>query len=426
MDVFWIGFVLVYILQAVFFAGLEVLNLKHLRQAGGGMPAAFEGFIDESKCRQTKEYVEDKAILNLVHQIAAEVVLFSILVSGILAEMDNILTMGIDGIVQRGLLFCLLPSVVLYLLGLPVSYLRTFVIEEKYGFNRTPPIRWVTDHLKAGVLSFAIVSFLLALVIWLVSTFQDYWWVLGFMVVSVVQVLISILYPCCIGPLFNRFVAIRDELLACRIRDLMERNEIRVRRILEVDAGTRSRHTNAYFTGLGRTKQIVLFDTLLETHPHDEILAVLAHEAGHFKGRHILKQLIVWEVALFLAFYFTGHLLKWPPVFTSFGFDPAHGYAGMLIIAVLWQKTGVFFVPLFLALSRHFEREADAFAARLVGTAVPLATAFKRMAAHNLSNLRPHPLYVVFHYSHPPLPERIELLERTFSEVGAFPDTLFR
>jgi STE24 endopeptidase len=178
-----------------------------------------------------------------------------------------------------------------------------------------------------------------------------------------------------------------------------------------MDAGIRSRHSNAYFTGLGKTKQIVLFDTLIEAHPPDEILAVLAHEVGHFKGRHILKQLIVSESCLLLGFFLTGRLLEWPPLTSSFGFEDAPQYAGLFILVVFWQKAGAFLMPLFMAQSRRYEREADAFSARMLGDASPLVTAFKRMAAHNLSNLAPHPLVVAFHYSHPPLAERIALLE---------------
>jgi STE24 endopeptidase len=296
-------------------------------------------------------------------------------------------------------------------IGLPFGYRGTFVVEERYGFNRTTRSRWIADHLKSGALSILIFCPLLMLVLWLIRTSPATWWIWAFGAVSAVQLLVVVLYPCCIAPLFNRFQPLEDRSLAEKVRDLMDRNGIVVKRILEMDAGTRSRHSNAYFTGLGRTKQIVLFDTLIEAHPHEEILAVLAHEVGHFKGRHILKQLVLSELGLLLGLYLTSRLLDWPPLTSAFGFENAPHHAGLFILVVFWQKAGAFLIPFFMAQSRRYEREADAFSARMLGTAAPLITAFQRMAAHNLSNLVPHPLYVAFHYSHPPLAERIEWLE---------------
>ena len=192
----------------------------------------------------------------------------------------------------------------------------------------------------------------------------------------------------------------------------MEHNGMRVKHLFQMDASLRSRHTNAYFTGLGKTKQVVLFDTLIEAHPRDEILAVLAHELGHFKGKHIIKGLFLFEVALLSGLAVTSLFLSWPPLYSAFGFVNAQPYAGLFVIGIFWQKVGFFLQPAAMALSRRFEREADRFAVRAMASSRPLAAALKRTAADNLSNLSPHPLYVRFHYSHPPLIERIERLER--------------
>ncbi len=411
MNVFWAFFVALYILHFLFFGGLEVLNLRYLRRMGTRCPEMFRGFIDEALYSKTVDYTRDRASLGLTHEIIAEVVLLAMIVSGFLAGVDEKLSEVFDSPIFRGLVFFLTPALILYLIGLPFSYRRTFVVEERYGFNRTTLSRWVADHLKSGALSILIFSPLLVLVLWFIKTYPATWWIWAFGAVSAVQLLVVVLYPCCIAPLFNRFQPLGDRSLAEKVQDLMDRNGIVVKRILEMDAGTRSRHSNAYFTGLGRTKQIVLFDTLIEAHPHEEILAVLAHEVGHFKGRHILKQLVLSEIGLLLGLYLTSRLLDWPPLTSSFGFENAPQYAGLFILMILWQKAGAFLMPLFMAQSRRYEREADACSASMLGAAAPLVTAFKRMAAHNLSNLVPHPLYVAFHYSHPPLAERIELLE---------------
>jgi STE24 endopeptidase len=416
MDSFRVVFIAVYILQFAFFVGLELLNLAHLRRVGAEVPGLFRGFIDEPRYGKIAEYTRSRAIPGLAHEMLEQASLFFMMISGFLVSLDGALASSIHNAALRGLFFILTPALLLHVLGLPFGYVQTFVIEENYGFNRTTRPRWVMDQLKMGVLSLMILSLLLLPILWLIQAFPAYWWLCGFVAVSLVQILIAVLYPRCIAPLFNRFEPIREGPLADKIRNLMQRNSIRVKRILEMNAGIRSRHTNAYFTGMGKTKQIVLYDTLLEAHPQEEVLAVLAHEVGHFKGKHVLKQLIISEVGLFVGFLLTGLLLQWPALYLDFGFDPSRHHAGFFILAVFWQKAGAFFLPFFMGLSRRFEREADVFAARMMGTARPLITAFKRMAAHNLSNLSPHPLYVIFHYSHPPLAERITLLENSFGK----------
>lgn len=415
MNLFRVLFVALYLLQFAFFAGLEVLNLRHLRRMGSRCPAVFRDFMDEALYRRTMDYTRDKTVLGLAREAVSETVLLAMIVTGFLAVMDARLWEVFASPGARGLLFFLIPGLILYVAGLPFAYRRTFVIEERYGFNRTTPARWVMDQVKGAVLSLIVFAPLLLMVLWLVRAHPEAWWIWAFGVVSTVHLLVAVLYPRCIAPIFNRFRPLQDRLLAEKVRELMERNGVRVERILEMDAGVRSRHSNAYFTGLGKTKQIVLFDTLMESHPHDEVLAVLAHEAGHFKRRHILKQLAASELALLLGFYGTARLLEWPALTSAFGFEQASHHAGLFILTVFWQKAGAFLLPLYMAQSRRFEREADAYSARMMGTAEPLVTAFKRMAAHNLANLAPHPLYVTFHYSHPPLAERIALLENVFS-----------
>jgi STE24 endopeptidase len=177
-----------------------------------------------------------------------------------------------------------------------------------------------------------------------------------------------------------------------------------------MDASKRSKHTNAFFIGLGRTKRIVLFDTLLASHTEEEILAVLAHEAGHWKRKHILRMLVPLEILSLVSFYIVATLLSWPLTYRTFGFQEPHAYIGLFLIGTFISLLGFFVGPLESALSRRFEREADDFALELTGTAEPMASALKRLASDNLANLSPHPLYAWFYYSHPPLVERIARL----------------
>jgi STE24 endopeptidase len=248
-------------------------------------------------------------------------------------------------------------------------------------------------------------------VLWTIRAFPNYWWFWAFLVVSLGRLCITVLYPILIAPLFNTFEPLKDRVLADKVEDLIERVDMKSKGIYQMDEGRRSSHSNAYFTGVGKTKRIVLFDTLLDSHDHDEILAVLAHELGHFTLKHIRTSLIIFIIATLVGLYVTDLVMRWNLFYLTFDIDPAKPYLALLIIGIFWQRAGYFLSPFSMALSRRFEREADAFAAKLLETPQPLVKALKGMAAHNLANLNPHPFYVWFNYSHPPLVERVRVLE---------------
>ncbi len=190
----------------------------------------------------------------------------------------------------------------------------------------------------------------------------------------------------------------------------MDKVGLKAKGIFEVDEGKRSKHTNAYFTGIGKTKRIVLYDTLLASHSDDEILAVLAHEIGHWKKKHILKQLMFMIPASLVLLYFVYLILGWLPLYTTFGVQTTV-YAGLFLVSLYLSSAGFFLSPIGAAIMRRYEREADRVACELTGTSVPMIEALTRLAKDNLANLHPHPLYVWFYYSHPPLIERIEYLQ---------------
>jgi STE24 endopeptidase len=230
------------------------------------------------------------------------------------------------------------------------------------------------------------------------------------MLVGGFELLLLWLFPVVIFPLFNKFDPIENKGLEEHIRTLMEKVGLRAKGIFKMDASKRSKHTNAFFVGIGRTKRIVLFDTLLASHTEDEIVAVLAHEAGHWKKKHVLRMLILLEILSFVSFYAVAKFLNWPLLYQTFGFQEAIVYVGLFLVGTFTSLLGYFAQPLESAVSRKFEREADDFALGLMKTAEPMCSALKRLAADNLANLSPHPLYAWFYYSHPPLVERIERL----------------
>jgi len=237
------------------------------------------------------------------------------------------------------------------------------------------------------------------------------WWFWAWVFFILFEIMLLWLYPVLIAPLFNKYEPIKDELLKEKITALLDKVGLKAKGIYQVDAGKRSRHTNAYFTGIGKSKRIVLYDTLLASHSPEEIIAVLAHEIGHWKKKHIIKQLFfmigVSLVLLYLVYLVVGS----PVLYSAFRIHHAPVYVGLFLVSLYLSALRFFLSPVTAAVMRRYEREADRMAFELTGNSQPMINALKRLAKDNLSNLHPHPFYVRFYYSHPPLIERIEFLQ---------------
>ncbi|MEW6111903.1 MAG: M48 family metallopeptidase [Thermodesulfobacteriota bacterium] len=415
-NVFSIAFLSLYLVQLLAAIWLDGLNLGRLRSLGADVPKAFDGFIDAERLKRITSYTRDNTKLHVVQRIVADAFLLAIIFSGALSALAGLVPAG--QFILSGTLFFVLLGLIFSAIGLPFDYYHTFVIEERYGFNRSTLGLWLADHLKSALLSIAIMILLVVPLLWAVQAFPFSWWLWGAAIVITGQLILSVLYPVLIAPLFNKFEPLQDEDLIREVEKLAHQAGMRPKGIYRMDAGRRSTHSNAYFSGIGRTKRIVLFDTLLEAHGRDEILAVLAHELGHYRGKHIIKSFLISAVGTFLAFYVTSLLMAWPAVNQAFAFDPSRPYLALFVIAITLQRAGFFLRPLAMALSRHFERQADSYAVKAIDKGRPLALALKKMASHNLSNLTPHPLYVRFHYSHPPLVERVGRIDALGRESG--------
>jgi STE24 endopeptidase len=403
---------------------LERLNQGSIRANLQTVPGEFVGYVDAGLMARSARYSLARSRAGMIAEVVSQAALLVLVLSGVLGALDARLSAWRLPVVWSGLAFFLVPGAMFYLLRLPFSYYQTFVLEEKFGFNRSTLKLFLMDHVKAGLLAALMFSLLLSAILWLIELTPASWWIWAFLTVSLVHILLVELYPVLIAPLFNKFEPIRDLELAAKITAVMQGHGIIIKRILQMNAGVRSRHTNAYFTGLGKAKTIVLFDTLLESHPHEEILAILAHEVGHFKRKHVLKDVVLFEVLLFAGFYVTHLLLNWPVLYSAFGFASLSSYVGLFLIGIFWQQAGLFLQPLFTAISRHFERDADRFAVRMVKSAEPMIASIRRLAVDNLSNLTPHPLYVRFHYTHPPLIERVRLLQQAARDAAQADRTL--
>ncbi len=390
---------------------LEALNLSHLQAEGGKVPAGFKSVIDEHKLERITNYTIDKSLVGIIRTVIIDLIVYGLIIAGFFVMLDRWVADLAADYFLAGTGFFIALALLFFVLDIPFDLFNTFVVEQEYGFNRAGPGLWLTDNLKGLGISILLIAVTIPPILWLIRTFPEWWWILGFAFAVVIQLCLTVLYPVLIAPLFNKFEPLDDERLAEKVENLVRRVGFKPRGVYRMDAGRRSAHSNAYFTGLGKTKRIVLFDTLLESHTHDEILAVLAHEAGHFKRKHILKSFLLSAVVMFVGFYVTYALLNWAAIYRTFHANFTHPWIGLFLIGIFLRRVGFAVRPVASALSRKFERESDDFAAELMQSGAPLVEAFKKMASHNLANLNPHPLYVRFNYSHPPLPERVERLE---------------
>jgi STE24 endopeptidase len=407
---FLLAYIFICLASLLLDLSIDLINMAHLKRFNGKIPEGFDGMINEKRLSDIERYATDNTTFGICKTATDRAVFLLIILSGLLPLYQEIIR-GCHYIIA-GLLFFALPGVIGWVFDLPFDYYHTFKIEEKYGFNTNTVKAWIVDHLKSIIIAIILFSILLSFLLFIIRNTGELWWLVAWIFFISFQLLMVVLYPTLIAPVFNKFEPVKDKELEHAIRELAEKEGLRIKDILQMDAGKRSRHTNAYFTGLGKTKRIVLFDTLIASHSRDEILAVLAHEIGHLKLGHIKKMILMITVTSLIVFFLISKVLKWGLLYTSFGFQSMPEYAGLLLIGFMLEPVGFFLSPLSMARSRKHEREADEYAYRLIKNGAPFINALKKMAADNLSNLRPHPLYVRFHYSHPPILERIKLLEK--------------
>jgi len=409
LNIYLITYICIYLASFALYIIIERINANYLKRYEQKVPVAFNGMIDEKELKNISRYTADNIRFKLVQTIVSKVIFLYIILSGILpwlaASLEQV------NFLIAGLVFFAVIGLVEVSMGLPFDYYHSFVLEERYGFNTKTLKIWLSDLIKSMLVVIIIGTFLLCSLLLMVKYAGQNWWIWAWAIFLCFQLLMTILYPTIIAPLFNKFTPLEDSELKDSIKRLAEEEGLNVGGIYQMDATRRTRHTNAYFSGLGRAKRIVLFDSLIQSHSQDEILAILAHEVGHLKKNHIKKQLIIIAFVSLLLFFMASKLLAWNVIYESFGFSNMPCYVGLFLVGILWEPVNFFISPIGMAISRRFEREADFYSLGIVKTAKPLTTALKKMAKENLSNLRPHPIYVCFNYSHPPLLQRIEYLE---------------
>ena len=401
-------------------------QIRHVARHRATVPAAFAQNISLAAHQKAADYTITKARFGLLELAAGTVVLMGWTLLGGLDLLNQALLNWLGGGMVQQLALLLGFALISGAIDLPLTLYQTFVIEERFGFNKTTWRLWLADLVKSSAIGLLIGLPVAALILWLMGAAGKAWWLWAWCVWMGFNLLLLLIYPTFIAPLFNKFQPLQDETVKARVTALMQRCGFAAKGLFVMDGSRRSAHANAYFTGFGASKRVVFFDTLLSQLTPGEIDAVLAHELGHFKHKHIVKRIASMFALSLLGFALLGWLSTQPWFYTGLGVQPnllgtRLGAASaptdalaLLLFALTMPVFGQFVSPLFAMVSRKHEFQADAYAVAQTSGA-DLASALLKLYQDNASTLTPDPIYVQFYYSHPGASERLARLSQRFA-----------
>src|SRR6266481_2413753 len=389
------------------------LNLRHVLAHAGRVPEAFKEIVDEATYAKSVQYTVAKSRLYQIETTYNCAILLGVVYSGVLPWGLGLFTHWLGGSARASAAFLFAIGLALSVPGLPLDWYEQFRLEERFGFNTTTQKLWWLDRLKGLLLAILLGYPLLVLVLKLAEWTGHWWWLWAWGALLAFQLLMALLAPVLILPLFNKFTPLPEGSLRQRLLNLAERTRFRAKSVQVMDGSKRSRHSNAFFTGFGRFRKIVLFDTLIAQLAEPELEAVLAHEIGHFKLKDIAKMLAAAALGGLGGFWLLAVLAREPWFYRAFGFAPGKVAVALLLFGLLAGLVTFWLSPLANWWSRRYEYQADAFAAKTMNEPHSLTGALRKLNEKNLSNLTPHPAYGRFYYSHPTLVEREEALGRS-------------
>lgn len=395
-------------LNFIFSEFVDSLNLKALDPK---LPAEFKDVFDSEKYRKSQEYLRVNTRFSTVSSSLSLLITLLFLTLKGPGWLDRVVCSWSDLWVWRSLAFMGVIYGFSTLISIPFSAYRTFVIEERFGFNKTLLRTFVMDFLKSQMLAVIIGVPVYLAVIWFFRSFA-LGWLWAWCGLTLFSLLLMYVAPVWIMPLFNKFIPLEEEgALNQAIQAMCRTADFKIEGVYTMDGSKRSAKSNAFFTGFGKNKKIALFDTLIEKHTNDELVAVLAHEIGHYKKKHIFQSMLLSFATSAVMLFLLGLFLKSSVVFTAFGIETPSVYTGVLLFGFVYAPISLVINIVQSVLSRRNEFEADRFAADVTGKPGVMIAALKKLSADNLSNLTPHPLKVFLEYSHPPVLQRIEALK---------------
>lgn len=389
-------------------------QIRHVALHRGAVPVVFADTIPLAAHQKAADYTLAKERFGLLEMALGAALLLGWTLLGGLSALNQALMSWVGQGMGQQLALLAGFVVISAVFDLPMSFYQTFVLEQRFGFNKMTFRLWLADLLKSSLIGTLIGLPIAALILWMMAAAGSFWWLWAWLFWIGFNLLLLVIYPTWIAPLFNKFAPLEDETLKARVTALMQRCGFSAKGLFVMDGSKRSAHANAYFTGFGAAKRVVFYDTLLSRLTASEVDAVLAHELGHFKHKHIIKRIVAMFVLSLAGFALLGYLSQNTWFYTGLGVQPnlasANDALALLLFMLVMPVFSFFIAPVFAQLSRQHEFEADAYAVGQTN-AVDLSSALLKLYEDNASTLTPDPLYVRFYYSHPGASERLARMQ---------------
>lgn len=401
-----IGFLItVYVIETI----ADYLNVKNISNE---IPAEFEGYYDKEKYAKAQDYLRERTKFSVNYATFFIIAQILFITLGGFNIVDKFARSFGFGEIITGLIFAAILLLLTAILKIPFSAYSTFVIEEKFGFNKMTVRTFVSDLLKSWIIGAVIGGIVFSVIIAFFLNFGKFAWLYAFAAVVIFELAITFVYPVLIMPLFNKFTPLEDGELKTSVEEYAKKENFKMKGLFKMDNSKRSTKSNAFFAGFGRFRRIVLFDTLIQKHTTDELTSVLAHEMGHFKLGHIIRQMIFGFATMAFMFFLLSFFINSAWLFEAFRMESRSVYAGIIFFGFLYAPISMIIGIISSRLSRKHEFEADAYAVTTYKKPESMIDALKKLSVDNLSNLRPHPFKVFLEYSHPPTLERIEAIRK--------------
>ncbi len=404
----WLLFIIIILLgNYLLEQALSYLNIKALVDR---VPVEFQDVIDAEKYRKSQEYTRATSQFGLVESTTSTLALLIFLLLGGFNWVDIFIRSFQQGSIVSGILYIAVLLLLSSILALPFTLYSTFVIEERFGFNKTTIKIFCSDIVKGIILSILIGTPILYLILWFFETTGDFAWIYCWAGLTLISIVLQFLAPVLIMPLFNKFTLLEDGTLKEKVLAFAQQASFNIQGIYTMDGSKRSSKLNAFFTGFGKFRKIVFYDTLLEKLDEDEIIAVLAHEMGHYKHRHIFKMMAISICHTGLLFFLLSLFIGNESLFAAFQMEHISIYGALIFFSFIFSPVNILLGIAVNVLSRKHEFQADRYASNPPNRGTALVSGLKTLSIANLSNLTPHPAMVFFHYSHPPVLVRIRAL----------------
>lgn len=387
-----------------------ILDLFNVSYKPKELPLLLKGVYKQEEYEKSSLYQKENTYFGLISSIVSTLFMIVVFKMGLLGSLNSYLSNDYQGIVLS-LLFFGSAFLISDLINTPFSIYKQFVIEEKYGFNKMSFGTFLLDKIKGYALAALLGAILLGSLLWLIETLGSNFWIVFWVIIGVFIVFMNMFYTSFIVPLFNKLTPLEDEKLRAAIEEYSEKVNFPLDNIYVVDGSKRSSKANAYFSGIGKKKKIVLYDTLIENQTTEELVAVLAHEVGHFKRKHIIQGLILSLLQIGAILFLLSFFVQSTEISKALGADSLQVHLNLVAFIVLFSPISTIIGILMSVVSRKNEYEADEYAATTYSSK-HIQSALKKLSNHNMSNLTPHPAYVFVHYSHPTLLQRLTFLQK--------------